>query len=121
MIKSLSVQLEALKGVYPTENTGWLHYVGDHRETLRNEGTIITLSVEDAQSYRYRPAELLKKYNLDASTVWIALMINDIRSNAEFIGITTFILPAEETLTRLYTAYSNANVSQQEAAARLTE
>jgi hypothetical protein len=121
MPTSLSTQMTSLKGVYPTEESAWYRYVCDHRNTLRTEGMVLTLSLEDAQSYKYRPAELLRKHNLDASVVWIALMINDLRSNIDFVGITTFIIPTEDTLTKLYTAYNNSRISQQEASARLIE
>ena len=104
---SLSSRLKQLIGVYGQSDPGWVQFVYDHRDHILVNSSTITLSQEDANTYKYRPESYFYKTNTDTSKVWITLWLNQLTNICSFKGVSLLYVPSDDLLLSLKQRYDN--------------
>lgn len=117
----LSSLIASKLGTYPTSDSGWTRFVQDHLFDLRNSATFHELNLEEMQRYRFRLLELLTSLGYDNSTMWIIMMMNDLKNINEFDGVSTIILPDLGAIAELYSSYCNFKSALEAADAKSNE
>ncbi len=90
MPATLSATLANRTSKYSQEDEQWVHFVRDHLSQLKAASGTLELSPEDTFHYRYRPDLFLASRNHTPNPMWITLLINDMSSFEEFIGVSSF-------------------------------
>ena len=90
------------------EDPDWYQYILDHKLYLREQSAVKSFTLLDLVKYRYRPEEFFASTGGDINQTWIFLLVNDLRSPADFTeALTKLWIVRHETIEALRRRYES--------------
>lgn len=86
---------------FSNDNYEWVHFVKDHFNRLRQKAVFITMNPYKMHEVHYRLGDFLAEYNVPREVDWIVLMLNQLRSEKDFINLKWMFLPDMQDLQDL--------------------
>jgi len=102
---SLDNKYKELITSYDCSDADWAQYVRDNLDTILASASWTELDPFTHNSMKYRLEDFLKDERLDPSIAWIVLIINQLGSNLDFIGLSRIKIPDIAVIRRLRSQY----------------
>jgi hypothetical protein len=83
----------------------WRRYVTDHIEHLRKSAKVISLTLEEAHMYEYRPCDVLRDRRYPLDMLDIFLLLNGYSSELEFKNMSQLLIPNHDDILEHYQTY----------------
>ena len=90
---------------YDDVDTGWRTFVRDHREELLRRSTLNELTADKAQQVNYNSARFFRDIGYRPDFVWIAMYVNGLACDADFVNIRAIYVPDVNYIMELYAQY----------------
>lgn len=65
-------------------DTGWIQFIRDHKQYLRDNSPVKTYAVLDLLPFKYRPEEFYVSVGGKIDMAWIFMFVNDLRDVTDF-------------------------------------
>lgn len=92
---------------YGSQDADWVHFVRDNQQAIIDSSTWYELDPYKLNTLKYRLEDFLVEENILTSVAWIVIMINQLGSNADFIGLSRIRLPNMDFISELRTQYNS--------------
>jgi len=102
---SLEKMYESLTTAYSNDDADWVHYVRDNLHVIMATSEWMELDPFKHNSMKYRLEDFMLEERLSPSIAWILLLINQLGSNLDFIGLTRLRIPDITTIKELRSQY----------------
>ena len=108
LVRYRDVLKEMCSNKYGPEDPEWVHFVRDHVDYIRSQSELKRYSTLDLRPYKYRPVELYTSSGGKPSATWIVLLINDIKSQMDFVEtIGQLYIPPHKVIAQLRQQYES--------------
>ena len=92
-------------------DSGWKHFLDDHRAMLLSTAKLILIDPKLMFKNRYRPRRLLEDLRYSGDLEMIVKFINQLPKNSSWVNLTSIYIPNLETVSLLRTQYSSFMVA----------
>lgn len=84
----------------------WRQFVIDHREVLKRHATVITVTPNHKDMYKYRLMEyLMTEHRVSERNVWVNMFINNLLRHADFVDVDTLYIVSNSQCDSLWKDY----------------
>jgi hypothetical protein len=88
----------------------WRQFILDHLDFIARRSQTKEIPAEMMNLYRYDLDRFLKQEcSRNEDIAWIVLLINDLPSDFEFVGVRFLIVPTDDLISSLFHSFSSLN------------
>ncbi len=99
---------------YSSDDQHWVQYVRDHFHYIRNTAQETILEIYRHNTMKYRLEDFLdEQLHFPKSAAWIVLLINQLNTNADFVGLNSILVPDMGVIQTLHTTFRTVRSQQQ--------
>lgn len=79
----------------------WVQYVTDHYRELQASAVTVEVLPTDMELYRFRLSDWLSDRGYAKRLAWIVMLLNNIKSDREFVGFQQLRIPDSSQISQL--------------------
>ena len=92
---------------YSSHDADWVHFIRDNLQTIMDSSVWYEVDPFKLNSKKYRLEDFLRDEDISYDTAWIVLILNQLGSNMDFIGLKRIRIPSDTVLKQLRTQYTS--------------
>lgn len=113
IFESLVSQMSRLPSRFSIQDQAWFQFVDDHKDVLRDTASMRdhqVISSEIMVQYQYDLEGYLRLPDVKSTPeiAWIVRLINGLKSNRDFVGVTELIVPSISFIETWYSKYQSS-------------
>ena len=90
----------------------WVQFVTDHYRELQASATTVEVSLTDMELYRFRLSDWLSDRGYTKRLAWIVMLLNNIKSDQEFVGFQQLRIPDANYISQLRAQYNTFSAAK---------
>lgn len=97
---------------YSNNNFEWVQYVHDHLNLIKQKAIPIEIDIFKSNELQYRLNDFLRENNYPISIGWIVVLINQLPSENNFVGLSNLYVPDMAHLSYLRETFNTVMSNQ---------
>lgn len=95
--------------VFSNTDNAWVTFIMDHKEYIKNNSSLVSISLEDKNKYKYMFKAFLRSKSINQESFWIISIINNLVDvDKEFTERDFLFAPGKDLITSLYRKYKTS-------------